>query len=126
VLESATRGILDAADQIVVVSAPSLDGARAASSTLDWLDRNGYANLVDGAVAVLNTIRRSNGALDLDRVEHHFAERCRTCVRIPWDPHLDSGAEAELVGLRPQTRSAYLELAAAIAAGFSDTTGRRS
>jgi putative peptide zinc metalloprotease protein len=36
VLESATRGILESADQIVVVVAPSLDGARAASSTLDW------------------------------------------------------------------------------------------
>ena len=126
VLESATRGILDAADQIVVVSAPSLDGARAASSTLDWLDRNGYDHLVADAVAVLNTIRGSSGALDLDRVEHHFAERCRASVRIPWDPHLDSGAEAELAGLRPQTRSAYLELAAAIAAGFTSTSGRRS
>ena len=37
VLESATRGILDVADQVVVVIAPSLDAARAASSTLDWL-----------------------------------------------------------------------------------------
>jgi putative peptide zinc metalloprotease protein len=126
VLESATRGILDAADQVVVVSAPSLDGARAASSTLDWLERNGYDRLVSGAVAVLNTIRGANGALDIDRVEQHFADRCRACVRIPWDPHLESGAEAEIGGLRPEARSAYLELAAAIAAGFSDTNGRRS
>src|SRR5262249_52593290 len=70
VLESATRGILDAADQVVVVSAPSLDGARAASSTLDWLDRNGYDSLVVGSVAVINTVRGSSGLLDLDRVEH--------------------------------------------------------
>ena len=126
VLESATRGILDAADQVVVVSAPSLDGARAASSTLDWLEQNGYQQLVRGAVAVLNTIRASDGALDLERVEQHFGARCRTCVRIPWDPHLDSGAEATLDGLLPGTRNSYLELAAAIAAGFSDTTGRRS
>jgi putative peptide zinc metalloprotease protein len=126
VLESATRGILDAADQVVVVSAPSLDGARAASSTLDWLDQNGYQHLVRGAVAVLNTVRGTNGAVDLERVQHHFAARCRACVRIPWDPHLDSGAEATLDGLRPATRNAYLELAAAVAAGFSDTNGRRS
>jgi putative peptide zinc metalloprotease protein len=119
VLESATRGILDAADQVVIVSAPSLDGARAASSTLDWLDRNGYDSLVLGSVAVVNTVRGSNGLLDLDRVEHHFAERCRACVRIPWDPHLDSGAEAELAGLRDETRAAYLELAGAVAAGFT-------
>ena len=126
VLESATRGILDAADQVVVVSAPSLDGARAASSTLDWLDQNGYQHLVRGAVAVLNTVRGTNGAVDLERVQDHFAARCRACVRVPWDPHLDSGAEATLDGLRPATRNAYLELAAAVAAGFSDSTARRS
>jgi putative peptide zinc metalloprotease protein len=126
VLESATRGILDAADQVVVVSAPSLDGARAASSTLDWLEQNGYQHLVRGAVAVLNTVRGTNGAVDLERVHHHFAARCRACVRVPWDPHLDSGAEAMLGGLRPATRNAYLELAAAVAAGFNDQNARRS
>src|SRR5581483_5973 len=67
VLESATRGILDAADQIVVVSAPSLDGARAASSTLDWLEENGYSRLVEGAVAVLNAVRPVRGLVDLER-----------------------------------------------------------
>ena len=59
VLESATRGILAAADQIVVVSAPSLDGARAASATLDWLDANGYDGLVGESVAVLNAVGRT-------------------------------------------------------------------
>ena len=126
VLESATRGILGAADQVVVVSAPSLDGARAASSTLDWLDQNGYEHLVRGAVAVLNTVRGSEGAVDLDRIEQHFTARCRTCVRIPWDPHLETGAEATLDGLEPGTRDAYLDLAAAIADGFSDTNEGRS
>ena len=126
VLESATRGILDTADQIVVVSAPSLDGSRAASSTLDWLEQNGYEHLVRGAVAVLNTIRDRNGPLDLTRVEEHFAARCRDCVRIPWDPHLDAGAEATLDALRLETRNAYLELAAAVAAGFGDPIDRRS
>ena len=101
VLESATRGILNAADQIVVVSAPSLDGARAASSTLDWLEENGHENLVRGAVAVLNAVRPSEGFVDLNRIEAHFASRCRACVRIPWDPHLEAGAEANLGQLRP-------------------------
>jgi putative peptide zinc metalloprotease protein len=125
VLESATRGILDSADQVVVVSAPSLDGARAASSTLDWLEQNGYHHLVREAVAVLNTVRGTNGAVDLNQVERHFAARCRACVRVPWDPHLDSGTEATLEGLRPGTRNAYLELAAAVAVGFSDNPNER-
>ena len=126
VLESATRGILNAADQIVVVSAPSLDGARAASSTLDWLDENGHENLVRGAVAVLNAVRPSEGFVDLNRIEAHFASRCRACLRIPWDPHLETGAEVALEQLGPSTRRAFLELAAAIACGFTEPTQRRS
>jgi putative peptide zinc metalloprotease protein len=126
VLESATRGILEAADQIVVVGVPSLDGARAASSTLDWLDENGYRHLVDGAIAVLNAVGRTVGFVDIDRIEEHFAERCRACLRIPWDPHLEAGAEAKVDQLRPTTRNAYLQLAAAIGSGFTATTERRS
>src|SRR5829696_6352240 len=126
VLESATRGILNAADQIVVVSAPSLDGARAASSTLDWLEENGHENLVRGAVAVLNAVRPSDGLVDLDRIEAHFASRCRTCVRIPWDPHLEAGAEATLDELGQNTRAAFLEVAASIASGFAETNEGRS
>jgi putative peptide zinc metalloprotease protein len=126
VLESATRGILDSADQVVVVIAPSLDGARAASSTLDWLGENGYRHLVDGAVGVINGVRPYNGMVDLDQIESHFAARCRAMVRIPWDSHLEAGAETVVEELRPETRHSYLELAAAVATGFADPLGRRS
>ena len=125
VLESATRGILDSADQIVVVSAPSLDGARAASATLDWLDANSYPHLVEESVAVLNAVGRTPAAVDVDRIEDHFATRCRSCVRIPWDPHLEAGAEASVNELQPATQRAYLELAAAIGCGFADKAERR-
>jgi putative peptide zinc metalloprotease protein len=126
VLESATRGILAAADQVVVVSAPSLDGARAASATLDWLDANGFDGLVSESVAVLNAVGRTPGLVDVGRIEEHFARRCRACVRIPWDPHLEAGAEAGVDDLQPATRSAYLELAAAIGSGFANRTERRT
>ena len=119
VLESATQGILDEADQIVVVVAPSLDGARAAASTLDWLEENGHADLVSDAVAVINAVRTGRGLVELDRVEEHFATRCRASVRIPWDAHLEAGAETIVEELQPATRAAYLELAAVIAAGFA-------
>ncbi|MBA3429037.1 MAG: MinD/ParA family protein [Actinobacteria bacterium] len=126
VLESATRGILDKADQIVVIIAPSVDGARAASSTLDWLEQNGYEHLVSGAVGAVNGVRATNGAVDLDRIEEHFAARCRATVRIPWDTHLESGAETVVEELAPAVRTAYLELAAAVAAGFAEPSKRRS
>jgi putative peptide zinc metalloprotease protein len=126
VLESATRGILNAADQIVVVIAPNLDGARAASSTLDWLHENGYLHLVSSAVGVINGVRSTKGSIDVDRIDEHFAARCRATIRIPWDAHLESGAEVILSELASQTRQAYLELAAAIAAGFAEPCERRS
>ena len=125
VLDSATRGILDGSDQIVVVIAPSLDGARAASSTLDWLEENGYGRLADGAVGVVNGVRAGTTTLDLDRVEGHFAARCRATVRIPWDRHLETGAETAVEELASDTRQAYLELAAAIAVGFAQPLERR-
>lgn len=62
ILDSATRGILDLADQLVVVMAPSLDGARAASLTLDWLDEHAYGGLVSGAVAVIKCGAREGHA----------------------------------------------------------------
>jgi MinD-like ATPase involved in chromosome partitioning or flagellar assembly len=70
-------------------------------------------------VAVINQVR-PRSQLDLDRVEEYFAERCRAVVRIPWDPVLETGAEAPLEALKPATRRAYLELAAAVADGFGD------
>ncbi|MDQ4145050.1 MAG: MinD/ParA family protein [Actinomycetota bacterium] len=118
ILDSATRGILDLADQVVVVMAPSLDGARAASLTLDWLEEHDYGDLVDGAVAVVNGVRSRDGLVELDRVEEHFEGRCATVVRIPWDPHLEAGAETMPEDLKRGTREAYLELAAAVAGGF--------
>jgi putative peptide zinc metalloprotease protein len=117
VLESATRGILQLADQIVVVMSPSLDSARAASSTLDWLNENGHSELVRSAVAVVNGVQEG-GQVEVGRIKEHFAGRCRAVVQVPWDPHLAAGAETEVARLRPTTRHAYLEVAAAVADGF--------
>ena len=119
-LHSAMTGVLRLADQIVVVSSPSVDGARSASATLDWLQAHGYGDLVRHAVVVLAVIRpRSRSGVDLDRLEQHFAARCRAVVRVPYDPHLDEGAEVELSRLNRATADAYLMLAAEIGDGFA-------
>jgi len=126
VLGSAAQGVLQATDQLVIVSATSLDGARTASSTLDWLEEHGHGRLASSAVTALNGVRAERGGVDVDRIEEHFASRCRACVRIPWDSHLEAGAEVALDELRPDTREAFLELAAAIACGFTQPVRRRS
>ena len=117
-MHSAMKGVLDSADTLVVVSSSSLDGARSASAPLDWLEAHGYGDLVARSVAVINSVRPRAGSVDLDRLTAHFAARVRGVVSIPFDPHLEEGAEIDLDRLSHETRSALLELAATIADGF--------
>ncbi len=119
-LHSAMTGVLNLADQIVLVSSPSVDGARSASATLDWLDAHDYGDLVRNAVVVLSTVRpRSKSTVDLDRLEQHFAARCRAVVRVPYDPHLEEGAEVELEQLSPATTEGFLRLSATVGDGLA-------
>ncbi|GAB2513650.1 nucleotide-binding protein [Nocardiopsis aegyptia] len=118
-LHSAMRGVLGLADQVVLVSSASVDGARSASATLDWLEAHGHGPLVRGAVVVLSMVRsNSKSSVDLGRLEEHFAGRCRAVVRVPWDGHLEEGAEVDLEQLATATRESYLRLAASVGEAF--------
>jgi MinD-like ATPase involved in chromosome partitioning or flagellar assembly len=125
-MHSAMYGVLGIADQLVIVSSGSIDGARSASATMDWLDAHGHADLVRNGMAVINSVHRRHGPVHLARVAEHFGARCRAVVRIPFDPHLEEGAEVDLDRLEPDTRIALLELAAAVADGFAGTQSGRS
>ena len=119
-LHSAMSGVLRLADQIILVSSPSVDGARSASATLDWLEAHNCGDLVRNGVVVLSAIRpKSRSTVDLDRLEHHFAARCRAVARIPYDQHLEEGAEIELELLSSETAEAYLALAAVVGDGLA-------
>ncbi|MEU3273799.1 MinD/ParA family protein [Saccharomonospora sp. NPDC006951] len=118
-MHSAMKGVLDVADALVIVSSGSVDGARSASATLDWLDAHGYGDLVARSVTVINSVRPRAGSVDLDKLAAHFAARTRGVVRTPFDPHLEEGAEIELERLQDETRLALLELAATVADGFT-------
>ncbi len=117
-LHSAMTGVLANADTIIVVSSGSVDGARSASATLDWLDAHGYEDLVRNSVAVINAVRPRSGKVDLKKVEDHFSRRCRAVRLVPFDPHLEEGAEISLDRLKRETREALVELAAVVADGF--------
>lgn len=117
-MHSAMSSILEGSDALVVVSSSSVDGARSASATLDWLDAHGHRDLVSSSVAVVNAVRPRAGKVDLAKVVEHFEQRCRQVVLVPFDPHLEEGAEIDLNRLKRGTRAALLELAAAMASGF--------
>ncbi|MDR7302375.1 MinD/ParA family ATP-binding protein [Haloactinomyces albus] len=124
-MHSAMKGVLDVADSLVIVSSSSIDGARSASATLDWLDAHGYGDLVSRSVAVINSVRPGSGKVDVDKLTAHFGSRCRAVSRIPFDSHLDEGAEVELERLAAPTRLALLELAATVADDFPHALGRQ-
>lgn len=124
-MHSAMKGVLDIADSLVIVSSSSIDGARSASATLDWLDAHGYGELVGRSVAVINSVRPGSGKVDVDKLTAHFNSRCRAVAKIPFDPHLEEGAEVELDQLAVPTRLALLELAAIVADDFPQAYGRQ-
>ena len=117
-LHSAMTSVLDKADALVVVSSGSIDGARSASATLDWLDAHGHEDLVSNSIAVINAVRPRSGKVDMQKVVDHFSRRCRAVRLVPFDPHLEEGAEVDLNRLKRETREALIELAAVVADGF--------
>ena len=116
-VHSAMEGTLALADSLVVVGAPTVDGASRASKTLDWLVAHGYAEQVADAVVVL-CCDRVSPEIDRERVRAHFEARCRAVVEIPYDPHLATGGRLDLSAMRDETRMAFLELGAHIADRF--------
>ena len=71
------------------------------------------------SIAVINAVRPRSGKVDMKKVVDHFNRRCRAVKQVPFDPHLEEGAEISLDRLTPETREAVLELAAVVAGGFS-------
>ncbi|MEU3648220.1 AAA family ATPase [Lentzea sp. NPDC034063] len=121
-MHSAMKGVLDEADSLVLVSSGSVDGAQTSAATLDWLEAHGYRDLVAKSVCVINSVRPKSGKVDLDKLAAHFQQRCRAVVRLPFDEHLEEGAEIALDQLAPETRLALLELAAVVADDFQHSS----
>lgn len=117
-LHSAMTSVLENANVLIVVSSGSIDGARSASATLDWLDAHGHEALVRNSIAVINAVRPRTGKVDMNKVVEHFSRRCRAVRLVPYDAHLDEGAEIHLDQMRRETREALTGLAAVVAEGF--------
>lgn len=122
---SAMSGILATADDLVVVVGASVDSARRAGQTLDWLTHHDYGHLAEGAVAVISPVssgassgRRNRDVLDRPALIGYFQDRCRMVIEVPPDPHLGLGAEIRWEELLPETQDAYLRLAASITERF--------
>jgi MinD-like ATPase involved in chromosome partitioning or flagellar assembly len=121
---SAMRGVLGAADALVLVSSPALDGAQSADATLTWLDAQGYHHLVERTVVVISVSRPGSSTVNLGQLVEHFQARVRAVQLIPFDPHLAEGSEVDLDRMSAATRQAFVELAALVADDFPAAAGR--
>ena len=120
-LHTAMHGVLDLADQLIVVATPSVDGATSASTTYDWLNAHGYGDLVQRSITVVSEARRTSKSIRVNDIVAHFRARCRGVVAVPYDEHLAAGAEVDLAQMKPKTRAAYFDLATLVAEDFPRT-----
>lgn len=116
-VHSAMEGTLKLADSLIVVGAPTVDGASRAAKTLDWLHAHGHAGLAADALVVLSHDRVS-ASVDSRRIRAYFTSRCRAVVDVPHDPHLATGGRIDLARLNEPTRDAFFQLAALITDRF--------
>jgi MinD-like ATPase involved in chromosome partitioning or flagellar assembly len=119
IIHSAMAGVLDLAHTIVLVTSPTIDAARSASATLDWLSQHGRENLVRDAHVVISAAQSGPASPQSDKIFDHFDERCASTHAIPFETHLAEGADFDFASLKPATTQAYLELAGAVSDKFS-------
>ena len=118
VTHNAMSGILQSADNLIIAAGYAVSGAKRARSTLHWLAGHGYEDLARNAVVVITDKDEVSSRVDKDAIEDHLAGICRQLIAVPHDRGVADGDLVTLDALRPETRRAYREIAAAIVDGY--------
>ncbi|GAA5084457.1 hypothetical protein GCM10025760_02340 [Microbacterium yannicii] len=104
-----------AADQLVIVSTVREDTAASAAWLLDGLREKGFGDKIDDAVTVLTApSSRPDRRLEA-RLSRHFEQVTSAVVNAPFDPSLVDGGPIDFDALAPETRDAWLTVAATVA-----------
>ena len=111
------QAAVDATDQLVITMSARNDSAETAARLLDHLEQTGRRELVRRAVTVV-TMPPHRKEVNPEPIEKHFDARCRVVLRVPYDRHLDSGAPVRYGAVSPESRRAWLGVAAAVATGL--------
>ena len=118
VTHNAMKGILQSADNLIIAAGYAVSGAKRARSTLHWLAGHGYEELARNAVVVITDKDEVSSRVDKDAIEDHLSGICRQLIAVPHDRGVADGDLVTLDALRPETRRAYREIAAAIVDGY--------
>lgn len=112
------RAAIEVADQLLIVSTIREDTSQSAAWLADGLRATGHGKLVDQAVTVLAAPARTPDPALQERLHRHFGQLTRAVIDVPHDPALVAGGPISYDALTPASRSAWLQVTAAIADGL--------
>ena len=112
------QAAIDAADQLVIVSTIREDTSQSAAWLADALRATGREALVENAVTVLAAPTRTPDPALRDRLHRHFGRLTRAVHEVPHDPALVAGGPVAFDALTPASRTAWLQVTAAVADGL--------
>jgi MinD-like ATPase involved in chromosome partitioning or flagellar assembly len=104
----------------VIVASASIDGARQAAVTMDWLRQNGYQDLLGRSCVIVNHVVPGKPNIDVEDLVQQFERHVPPgrVVVLPYDKHIASGTEIQLELLSDTFRRRITELAAALSDDF--------
>jgi MinD-like ATPase involved in chromosome partitioning or flagellar assembly len=118
--QPASRGVLSTVSGVVIVASASIDGARQAAVTMDWLRQNGYQDLLGRSCLVINNVVPGKPNIDVTDLVQQFERHIPLgrVVVLPFDKHIAAGTEIQLALLGSVFRRRVTELAAALSDDF--------
>ena len=118
--QPAARGVLSTVSGLVIVASASIDGARQAAITMDWLRQNGYQDLLGRSCVVINHVVPGKPNIDVEDLVQQFERHVPQgrVIVLPWDKHIASGTEIQLDLLGKEFERKVVELAAALSDDF--------
>jgi MinD-like ATPase involved in chromosome partitioning or flagellar assembly len=111
---------------VVIVASASVDAARQAAITLDWLQRNGFDDLGNRACVVITQLVPGMPDTAVRELAKRFERRVQPgrIVVLPWDEHIACGTEIRLDLLDEAYVRRILELAAVLSDDFDQVVAR--
>jgi MinD-like ATPase involved in chromosome partitioning or flagellar assembly len=112
--------VLSTVSGLVIVASASIDGARQAAVTMDWLRQNGYQDLLGRSCVVINHVVPGKANIDVADLVQQFERHVAPgrVIVLPWDKHIAAGTEIQLDLLNKSFRRRILELGAALSDDF--------
>lgn len=118
--QHASRGVLSTVSGLVIVASASIDGARQAAVTMDWLRQNGYQDLLGRSCVVINHVVPGKPNIDIEDLVRQFERHVPPgrVIVLPWDKHIAAGTEIQFGLLGKVFERRIVELAAALSDDF--------